>query len=125
MDDLPRADAAARLRDASPSAARQNSAAPSSGQQTPTPPPQCMPEQAGLVPQPMQAPGMLQQQQQGQSGQQRYCKFFMQRVTSNVAHVLFYVVDEQGYAKLAVVVSSVAGIRHVSRSACAWIRTFA
>jgi hypothetical protein len=55
----------------------------------------------GLQPQQMmQAPPLFQQPL-------RYSKYFMQRVTTNVAHVLFYVVDTQGLAKLAVVVSAI------------------
>lgn len=41
----------------------------------------------------------------GVVAQPPYGKYFMQRVTTNVAHVLFYVVDSRGFAKLAVVVS--------------------
>lgn len=48
-----------------------------------------------------------QQSQQLSPVQARYCKYFMQRVTTNVSHVLFYVVAEDGMAKLAVVVSGV------------------
>jgi hypothetical protein len=47
----------------------------------------------------MQAPPLFQQAM-------RYNRYFMQRVTTNVAHVLFYVVDTQGMAKLAVVVGT-------------------
>lgn len=36
----------------------------------------------------------------------RWVKYYMQRRESNVVHVLFYVVDAQGFAKLAVVVSA-------------------
>lgn len=43
------------------------------------------------------------------TAQPPYVKFFMQRVTTNVAHVLFYVVDKRGFAKLAVVVSTNCG----------------
>eukprot|EP00879_Flechtneria_rotunda_P014119 GHRR01014749.1.p1 GENE.GHRR01014749.1~~GHRR01014749.1.p1 ORF type:complete len:229 (+),score=67.88 GHRR01014749.1:232-918(+) len=46
---------------------------------------------------------LLLARQQGGQCNPPYCKYYMQRVTSNVAHVLFYVVNAEGAAKLAVV----------------------
>jgi hypothetical protein len=50
------------------------------------------------------AAGALRGLQQGPLGAKPYCKYFMKRITTNVSHVLFYVVDAQGLGKLAVVV---------------------
>jgi hypothetical protein len=46
--------------------------------------------------------GPAAQQQQQQFGP--WVKYYIQRVTTNINHVLFYCVDEAGMAKLAVVV---------------------
>jgi hypothetical protein len=48
------------------------------------------------------AAGQAAQQQQQQFGS--WVKYYIQRVTSNINHVLFYCVDGAGMAKLAVVV---------------------
>lgn len=49
-----------------------------------------------------------QQQQQDMLGlpqrPQRWVKYYIQRAKTNASHALFYVVDEAGLAKLAVVV---------------------